>query len=186
MEIPTNPHMFSWTNLLTLIQYFCQLFLFWFHFPLTPVFTYEAALLFEMKMQRSVLKVWSLAAQKVISPQGQSRPGIHEEGVVNLAPPLGGTLSPGHWNSTAYGQRLKKILKIVSAASASNASLSLCSKYAEVEWQLSILLIFTFLPCPCTRNKMKWTPIHVSFSVTKASAFQVRSVDPQGGHPWVP
>lgn len=108
VETPTNPHMFSWTNLLTLIQSFCPLLLFWFHLPLTPAFTYEAALLSDAKMPRSVLKVWRLAAQKAISPPGQGRPGIHEGGVVNRAPPLGGTLSPGHWNSPVYGQHFEK------------------------------------------------------------------------------
>lgn len=35
----------------------------------------------------------SLAAQETISPQGQSKLGIHAEGVMNLASTLGDTLS---------------------------------------------------------------------------------------------
>lgn len=104
-------HMFSWTNLPILLQCSCELFLFWFCLSFSHISTWEAALLSDVKMLKSVLKVLSLAAQKAIGIQGQSRPAIQAERVMKLAPTLGGTLSPRHWNSTACGQHFKKTLE---------------------------------------------------------------------------
>lgn len=56
---------------------------------LVPPYPYQAALLSDVKMLRSVLKVLSLAAWKAISPQGQSRSESQmQKWIMNLAPAL--------------------------------------------------------------------------------------------------
>lgn len=73
----------------------------------------------------------SLAAQETSNPQGQSKLGIHAEGVMNLASTLGGTLTVKQhclWASLKTKTKTKDLLKIVSAVSISNASLHLCSR----------------------------------------------------------
>lgn len=171
--------MFFGTNLLTLLQYFCQSFLFWFHLPFIHVPTHEAALLSDVKMLRSVLKALCPSAQKATVLKVRAGLAFMKKGWQTL---------PHLWVAHCHPEMdsiLKNLLKTVSAASASNASLSLCSKYPKgLNKNSSILLIFAsvFLQWLCTRSKMKWKPIYVPFSVTKANAFQVISV----GHPQVP
>lgn len=71
----------------------------------------------------------SLAAQETSNPQGQSKLGIHAEGVMNLASTLGGTLTvKQHCLWASLKTKTKNFLKIVSAVSISNASLHLCSR----------------------------------------------------------
>lgn len=106
-----NPHIFSWTNnMLTLLQYFCQ----------QPVLAlpslYPCLYLWSspvVRCENAEVRVKGAVSCCSESHQflSQSRPGIHAEGEMNLAPTLSGTLLPRHWNSTVYEQCSKKTLE---------------------------------------------------------------------------
>lgn len=142
-------------------------------------------------------KYWVKGAVPCCSESCQSsrseEPGIHAEGVMNLAPTVGGRLSSWRWNSTACGQHLKKtLLKIVSAASASNASLNLCSKYPKgLNENSGILLIYLHLfsfSASVPEIKQNEIITHMCCFLCHQSQFifQVISMDTQGSDPQVP
>lgn len=110
-EITKNPHTLSWTNLLTVLQYFLPVTPFLVLLSLYPCpYLWSSPVVICENAEVYVKDAVSCCSESHWS-SGSEQPGTHAERVMNFASTLGVTLSPQHWNSTAYGWHFEKALK---------------------------------------------------------------------------